>query len=59
VDTGAAGIVAGAVLIVLGAWFLVDQYVDIDWDIVWPILVIVLGAVLIVGAIRRSRGTGA
>lgn len=58
VDSGAAGIVAGAVLVVLGVWFLMDRYVDIDWDLVWPVLVIVLGGVLIVGATRRRRGTG-
>jgi hypothetical protein len=50
--------VVGAVLVLLGAWFLVDQYVDIDWDLVWPVIVIVLGAVLIVAAMRRSRGPG-
>jgi phage shock protein PspC (stress-responsive transcriptional regulator) len=58
VDSGAAGIVVGAVLVLLGAWFLVDQYLKIDWDLVWPVIVIVLGAVLIVAAMRRSRGPG-
>ncbi len=57
VDSGAAGIVAGAILVLLGVWFLVDQYVDIDWDLVWPVAVIALGAVLIVAAMRRGRGT--
>lgn len=50
---GNAGIVFGAILILLGAWFLVRQYVRIDWDVVWPIVVIGLGAVLIAGAMRR------
>ena len=58
VDTGSAGIVAGVVLVLLGAWFLVDQYVDIDWDLAWPIVVIGLGALLIAGAMRRGRSGG-
>jgi phage shock protein C len=50
-----AGLVAGVVLIVLGAWFLVDQYVHIDWAVVWPIFVIAAGVALIAGAARRGR----
>ena len=50
---GSAGIVFGAILIVIGAWFLVRQYVQIDWDVVWPVIVIGLGALLIAGAMRR------
>ena len=56
VDTGSAGIVAGVVLVLIGGWFLVDEYVDIDWDLAWPVVVIGLGALLIAGAMRRSRG---
>jgi phage shock protein C len=58
VDTGSAGIVAGVILVLLGAWFLVDQYVDIriDWAVLWPVIVIVLGAALIFGALRRRAG---
>lgn len=55
VDTGSAGIVAGVVLVLIGAWFLVDQYINIDWDLAWPVVVIVLGALLIAGAMRRGR----
>ena len=50
---GNAGIVAGVVLILLGAWFLVDQYVDIDWSLLWPVFVMLAGVVLIVLATRR------
>ncbi len=58
VDSGNAGIVFGAVLILLGAWFLVDQYVDVDWNLLWPVVVIGLGVVLMVGAMRRNRPPG-
>jgi phage shock protein C len=50
-----AGIVFGAVLVLLGVWFLVDQYIDFDWSLLWPVVVIVLGIGLIAGAIRRGR----
>ncbi len=48
-----AGLVAGGVLIVLGAWFLVMDYIPVNWDLVWPVAIIALGAILIVGAMRR------
>ena len=53
--TERAGLVAGGLLIALGVWFLVKDYVPINWDLVWPVAVIALGGILIVGAMRRSR----
>ncbi len=50
-----AGIITGIVLVVLGAWFLVRDYVPINWDFVWPVAVIALGALLIGDAMRRNR----
>jgi phage shock protein C len=50
-----AGIVAGAILIVLGVWFLIAPYIRIDWQLVWPLVVILLGGALIAGAMRRNR----
>ena len=57
-DGGNVGVVVGAVLILLGVWFLVDQYVHIDWWLIWPVIVIVLGVALIGGAMRRGRPSG-
>jgi phage shock protein PspC (stress-responsive transcriptional regulator) len=54
-DPGNAGIVFGVILVGLGAWFLIDQYIDIDWQLLWPVIVILIGAALIVAAVRRSR----
>ena len=54
-DTTNVGIVGGFVLVGLGIWFLVDQYVHIDWQLVWPVVVILIGVGLIVAAMRRSR----
>lgn len=50
-----AGVVAGVALVVLGVWFLVKDYVPINWDLVWPVAIIALGGILIAGAVRRSR----
>ncbi len=55
-ERGNAGIVAGVILVGLGIWFLIDQYVDIDWRLLWPAIVIVVGAALIAAAVRRGRG---
>jgi phage shock protein PspC (stress-responsive transcriptional regulator) len=52
---GNAGLVAGVVLIVLGVWFLIDQYVRIDWDLIWPVVIMVAGGGLIAAALLRSR----
>ena len=54
---GSAGIVAGVVLVLLGVWFLVDQFVTIDWDLLWPVIIMVVGGGLIAGALMRSRDT--
>jgi phage shock protein C len=54
-DPTNAGIVFGFILVGLGVWFLVDQYVHIDWQLVWPVIVIVIGVALIAGAMRRNR----
>jgi phage shock protein PspC (stress-responsive transcriptional regulator) len=53
--TQRAGVVAGVALVVLGVWFLVKDYMPINWDLVWPVVVIALGGVLIAGAIRRGH----
>jgi phage shock protein C len=53
--TGNAGIVGGVILIGLGVWFLVDQFVHINWDLLWPVAIMVLGGALIAGALMRGR----
>ncbi len=50
-----AGVVIGAGLVALGVWFLVKDYIAINWDLVWPVAVILLGGVMIAGAVRRGR----
>jgi type VI protein secretion system component VasF len=59
VDTGA--IVWGAILLAVGAWFFLDQTLGIDlpaidWGDIWPIILIVVGAVVIFQGMRRRTG---
>ena len=54
-----AGIVLGAVLIVLGVWFLIGRYIHIDWSTIWPLVLVLLGIGLMLAAIRRTPSGGA
>lgn len=51
-DNGA--LIVGLVLIGVGVWFLVRQYVDIDFDRFWPVGLVLLGVLLLVVSLRRS-----
>jgi len=47
-DPGQASIVIGVVLILVGVWFLLEQYVPgINFDRLWPLALLVLGVVLL------------
>ncbi len=48
----------GLVLVLLGAWFLIDEYVPgLDSDLLWPIALVVIGlALLFISMRRRSEG---
>jgi phage shock protein C len=50
---GSGGLVFGLILILLGGYFLLRQFVpQVDIDLAWPVVVIVLGILLLVGALR-------
>ncbi len=54
----AGGLVFGLILILVGGWFLVRAYLpEIDTDRLWPIGLIVIGAVLLLASVRRDRST--
>jgi phage shock protein C len=58
-DTGGGAIVLGLVLVLAGGWFLAQRiFPQLDPQLVWPAVLIVLGVVLVVGALRRSSGEG-
>ena len=52
--SGNSAVVFGLVLIVLGGWFFVNRYLNIDSALVLPGVLIVLGGALVVGALSRS-----
>jgi Mg2+ and Co2+ transporter CorA len=51
-------VVIGVLLILLGTWFLVRQYIPaIDWDWFWPLILIALGVLVLAMAIKpRANG---
>ena len=53
-----AGVIVGVGLVLLGAWFLVREYLPpIDWSLVWPVILIGIGVlVLVTSSRRRTEG---
>ena len=55
-DDGRGALVFGVLLVVVGAWFLLRRAIPaLDLDNWWPVLLIGIGVVLLVGA-ARGRG---
>jgi hypothetical protein len=52
---GNAGLIVGGVLVAVGVWFLIDQYVNINWELFWPVMIMIAGGALIAGALLRGR----
>jgi phage shock protein C len=59
-SSGRGVVIFGAILIIVGAWFLLRRYVTwLDGDLLGPIVLIVIGALLLAGALTRGgRGNG-
>jgi phage shock protein C len=56
-DDGGGAIFLGLILVVVGGWFLAQRLIPgLDGRLLWPGLLILLGLVLVVGAMRRGRG---
>jgi phage shock protein C len=54
-----AGIVIGAVLILLGGLFLLQEWLPaFDFDLFWPLILVGLGVVLLVVGFTRDSGNG-
>jgi phage shock protein C len=54
-----AAALAGGILILLGGFFLLREFLpSIDFDFVWPLALIGVGAVLVVSAMRRPGDPG-
>lgn len=53
---GRGGLIAGTILVIIGAFFLVREFVPwFDWNLWWPIGLIGLGALLLVVALTPGR----
>jgi len=53
-DAGRTALFIGGGLVLVGLWFLVREYVpDINWGLIWPLLLVGIGVVILVGATRR------
>jgi phage shock protein C len=52
-----AGVIVGVGLVLLGAWFLVREYLPpINWSLVWPVILIGIGVLVLVTSSRRRTG---
>jgi hypothetical protein len=55
-----AGIVFGLIVLGVGLWFFADRTLgldlpDIRWSQLWPLILVVIGVAILVGALRRDR----
>jgi phage shock protein PspC (stress-responsive transcriptional regulator) len=49
-----AGVVIGLGLVLIGAWFLVREFLPpIDWSLVWPLILVGIGALVLFASMRR------
>jgi phage shock protein PspC (stress-responsive transcriptional regulator) len=55
-DDPVPAVIGGIFLVALGAYFLLRNTFDIDWAIVWPVVVIAFGVVVLIAAFRPRSG---
>jgi phage shock protein PspC (stress-responsive transcriptional regulator) len=54
--SGNPGMWLGVVLVVLGGWFLLRPFMPtIDWSLIWPLIIVVIGIAIVV-TVTRQRG---
>jgi len=53
-EAGRGGLVVGIGLVLIGVWFLVRDYLpSIDWSLLWPAILIGVGALILFSSARR------
>ena len=53
-DHGGGAVLLGLVLVGLGAWFLLQRFIpEIDGEVLWPVVLLLLGGALVIGSLRR------
>jgi hypothetical protein len=55
--SGGGGAIAGIFLVLLGAWFLFRDQVDFDLGQAWPLIAVVLGVLMVIGAFIPRRAS--
>jgi phage shock protein C len=57
VASGRGGVVIGLGLVAIGLWFLLREYLpEIDWGLLWPLVLVGVGALILVTSMRRREG---
>jgi phage shock protein C len=54
-DDGRTALLVGGGLVLVGLWFLVREYLpEFNWNLVWPVVIVVIGLFLLFNASRRN-----
>jgi phage shock protein PspC (stress-responsive transcriptional regulator) len=54
---GSAGVVVGIGLVLVGVWFLLREYLpEINWGLLWPLVLVGVGALILFTSMRRRAG---
>jgi phage shock protein C len=54
---GELGIILGGLLIIVGAVGMATVWLQVSWDVVWPVALVCLGALTLALALRGRHGT--
>ena len=54
------GLILGGILLLVGIYYLLQQTLgfdipDLNWNQLWPVILIVIGGLVLYGAVTRSR----
>lgn len=57
----AGGLILGVILLMVGIYYLLQRTLgldipDLNWDQLWPLLLILLGGAILYGAVTRRNG---
>jgi uncharacterized integral membrane protein len=63
-DLNVGGLIFGAILLLVGIYYLLRNTVGFDlpelnWDVIWPIIVIAIGLGIVYGVYRSRQGPSA
>ena len=63
-ERGIGGLILGGILLLVGIYYLLKNTIGFDlpelnWDIIWPIIVIAIGLAIVYSFVRSRTGNGA